>query len=1313
MLVTGDSILAFNYGILTGIFASALGLMFVLSRVEQGDYNKSATQRVLEQHCQTIWKYVLTGDVSLGQLIHDVANNKLGAPMMSQPGDSTTSKPQASEDPTTINSLSFNSSFTKKTIKGPTLPTFVRTVETVQPQLQDISVTQDSRPSDTEKGDRELLNSAVMELERRGEAWENLTVGQNRIEELALRVLQERPIPDTRVTNITTDESAATLEIGQSTGIQLLEILFKTRQQESIMRQKEIRKFEAFLSDFARVYSKFSAEVARLSKEASNIGNALIVDGINATMQAQSNGQDGRSNTETKRRYSLFGNKSPKKTSHKNDQNNERCKPNVRVMDGSWTALSIFLSHCSRDNDVISSIIQKMIIPKMPLMAEEVSMFEKRLVTEGNELFSCVRESERLYDVKRKERARIHDKVQSSFEQQIATDSKRRLTLAMGKMGASPAVAKAAGLEAAASSRCIEADTFAPADGSPSLTRERRTSVINTMPADAVPVATIGMTTTANVLTMKELKANEKLTEQLQNCEEECEELSQNLIRAKEKLSVYLPRVFEDFDRIAIKSELELRTHLVLVSQKLEVAHEKGLPASNRLQAQMGTTRVGDAFGEVSGDPDGLDANKDLLRVLRGMLRERNNKNRHRASSDVSIKSNGSYRDGNGSPSVVTSPHLRPLSPLIPLKFDSSYTPNGNLDTSGNASPDSRVRLDSSGSVPLDAVDGTPEPDDYEFAQASLDMYAEATACLAATPLSRLPKLPGSFNDVVGNESAVWFNAVIGRIYRDLSISPYFHNYFCSRATSALNRGNRPKYIDSFVVSDVTFGSMPPSLCNFCWKPVDTSADTGISGAVPSAGAQRRKSKSGASSHMKSKKTMESIDEENPDNTVVVSADIAFRSGLAFTINTKIRLFSNRMVINIKLHVEVLELSGSCQFGMRHSGSFFSFLEEPHLYVNIRSEVGNSAHFKLLDVPQLSSVIRQKLRSFITKKLVSPNQFVFRLPHPRAWWPKGTEFFFSGHSDKDAAVDPVTGLREVKLKQGPDSIDESKTEMIDTRHSETDDKTVDAQQRTSFEMLNNESSKGRRRSHTTGHIQSMDLPTDDNLKHLKSSGMEVVPEKRNNTESSFAEVKSDLVAAAIINITESSLAEVKSELDNDWDEYDDEDAGDSGSDSSDDARESSTKRKSLLGTVRKRRNTSVTVTEYLSKDSKVPKASNLPNIEIIDIKSINPAEAPGRERRRSMFDILLGNKKAAPARSPIITVSSPEIIISEEILAAARAHMEAADAATYEYESSEDENSEIDEELFKDYIHETEHGDVEDVFGNINLSALRRKTIHE
>lgn len=103
--------------------------------------------------------------------------------------------------------------------------------------------------------------------------------------------------------------------------------------------------------------------------------------------------------------------------------------------------------------------------------------------------------------------------------------------------------------------------------------------------------------------------------------------------------------------------------------------------------------------------------------------------------------------------------------------------------------------------------------------------------------------------------------------------------------------------------------------------------------------------------------------------------------------------------IKVKLFVECLELQGTCQFGVTHTSSFFSFAEEPHLFMNIKSEVGNSDSFKLLDVPQLSDLIRSKLRSFVKRKLVYPSKHQFRLAWPRAWWPKGTEHFYSGSSE--------------------------------------------------------------------------------------------------------------------------------------------------------------------------------------------------------------------------------------------------------------------------------------------------------------------------
>ena len=132
-----------------------------------------------------------------------------------------------------------------------------------------------------------------------------------------------------------------------------------------------------------------------------------------------------------------------------------------------------------------------------------------------------------------------------------------------------------------------------------------------------------------------------------------------------------------------------------------------------------------------------------------------------------------------------------------------------------------------------------------------LDMAAESSAGLAASLASRLPALPASFANAIGKETCVWFNAFSGRIYRDTARSSYFHQWFCAKVSHMLNKGHRPGFVDEFVVSNLQFGQLPPLLCNMQWAPLKPS------------------------------------DSADAEYDVVCTADMAFRSGLKFSVSTR------------------------------------------------------------------------------------------------------------------------------------------------------------------------------------------------------------------------------------------------------------------------------------------------------------------------------------------------------------------------------------------------------------------------------------------
>ena len=141
-----------------------------------------------------------------------------------------------------------------------------------------------------------------------------------------------------------------------------------------------------------------------------------------------------------------------------------------------------------------------------------------------------------------------------------------------------------------------------------------------------------------------------------------------------------------------------------------------------------------------------------------------------------------------------------------------------------------------------------------------MDMTLESSAGVASSLFTHLPSLPPQFQDSIAKETCVWFNAFNGRIYRDAARSEYFNNWFCVKVAHLLNKGNKSPLIDDYHVSDVSFGSLPPLIRNIQWIPItkDASPD-------PAAAPRAR----------------------DMEYDIDCTADVAFRSGLSFTVTTR------------------------------------------------------------------------------------------------------------------------------------------------------------------------------------------------------------------------------------------------------------------------------------------------------------------------------------------------------------------------------------------------------------------------------------------
>lgn len=182
-----------------------------------------------------------------------------------------------------------------------------------------------------------------------------------------------------------------------------------------------------------------------------------------------------------------------------------------------------------------------------------------------------------------------------------------------------------------------------------------------------------------------------------------------------------------------------------------------------------------------------------------------------------------------------------------------------------------------------------------------LDMMEESTSCLAASNPAVLPHLPPSFLGAVGTETCVWFNSFSGRVYRDISNSNYFYHWFCRKASAMLNKGHRPDFVDEFRVEGVRFGKLPPLLLNVRWSPQLSASSmsekkkvggkTKDDDAATAAGTEDSDDtdqEEGSTRRTSSQhRTTSGAADLEAEHYAACTADLAFRSGIEFTVTTK------------------------------------------------------------------------------------------------------------------------------------------------------------------------------------------------------------------------------------------------------------------------------------------------------------------------------------------------------------------------------------------------------------------------------------------
>ena len=253
----------------------------------------------------------------------------------------------------------------------------------------------------------------------------------------------------------------------------------------------------------------------------------------------------------------------------------------------------------------------------------------------------------------------------------------------------------------------------------------------------------------------------------------------------------------------------------------------------------------------------------------------------------------------------------------------------------GSTDKASTLKLDqsSSTSLPEDATKApvAPQPKGME-----MDSYA--AAAVAATLPAALPPMPPSAVNAVGEESCVWLNAFLGRVYRDCARSPHFHTWMASRLEHNLNKGwkNKPDFCDEMSVQMVGFGPTPPLVTNARWLPTCAMAGSDL------------------------------------EHDVGVDAKLRFKGGFSFVVTTRFWVNWPRpksASMPMQVLVRLTEISGAVRFGVTRDRTFVSVLGEPYSSFEVKSSFGSKSA-KVQNMKRLDAVILKQIQATISRKLV-------------------------------------------------------------------------------------------------------------------------------------------------------------------------------------------------------------------------------------------------------------------------------------------------------------------------------------------------------
>jgi hypothetical protein len=440
------------------------------------------------------------------------------------------------------------------------------------------------------------------------------------------------------------------------------------------------------------------------------------------------------------------------------------------ILNNWWQMLQITLDSISTDQEDLVHLINEDILMYFNNVQDEINIIEKRLLGEGQRAFTTIRENLLQFDVKLKERDKNKEKLRNT-----------------------------------------------PIQASPSST------VMNDRNSSSVG-ARGGHVSNNNDGINGPSESYQRRAQRLKNSDDLLVAQTKRLFEVQREFYSLLPRITSDIQLTILKSIVETQSQLLKLSDGMERISQSNRWICTRMKTQLSNAATS-LIQNIREDTNLMILGPSTMATSGGTPPSANTGVMPGGDGCVPVLSIEGSGAGGGGGGVYDSPSialqimrsrmyasgikgfeltlqkvlegLLIQSQLHTNREGEATSPSAIGGTSGGGGP---VQIPMGAYIAeakkngIDTGSGKGRSEDLTNLTVledlgKLNMFSEATATLAASNPTILPELPPSFAFAIGTETGIWFNALLGRIYRDIATSEYFYHWFCTKVMSFFSCG--------------------------------------------------------------------------------------------------------------------------------------------------------------------------------------------------------------------------------------------------------------------------------------------------------------------------------------------------------------------------------------------------------------------------------------------------------------------------------------------------------------------------------------------